>query len=425
MIRDVPTGFPHFRRNYLLGIANGLFFNAGLSFFSKTTIIPVFLASLNAPSVMISLTAHFETLGWHLPQLLAAVYIAHRSRTMPFYRAASFIRFVGLLLAILSAWLALKSVPMALGCFVLGYLLFALAGGFSGIVFLELVAKTTPKERRGTYFGWRAITSGIAGLILGVSVIAPIFTGFGYPCSYVVSFTCGSILIGLSFVLLSRVKEPASTSIPQRRTVAEQMRTALAILRRDRIFRRFVLFRSLLMFCFAGMPFYMLFAKDNLGATDATMGTYISWEFAGLVVANLFWGVLSNRVGNRTVLRIACGLALLGSTIALCYAAHWFALPTWAFGLIFFLNAAVDSGIGNGGINYALEIVPELDRPTYIGLMNTVIAMVLLATAGVAASLRDIVGYDGLFGLASAVAFVGLLVIARLPEPRRTAPVPA
>lgn len=416
-----PQGYPHFRRNYLLGIINGLLFNSGLSFFNKTTVIPVFLATLGAPSVLISLTAHFETLGWHLPQLVAATFIAHRSRTMPFYRTASIVRFAGVLLAVASALIAQTSALGALAAFVVGYCLFAMAGGFSGIVFLELVAKTCPKERRGTYFGWRAITSGIAGLYLGANVIKAIFTGYPFPISYLIVFACGSLLIGLSFVVLSRVREPEGADLPARRTVKAQLRTAREILRTDHMFRRFVIFRSLLMFSYAGMPFYILFAKDRLGAGDASIGTYISWEFGGLIVANLFWGVISNRVGNRIVLRIACALALVGSSIAFLFSVGWTALPAWSFGLIFFLNAAVDSGIGNGGVNYALEIVPDAERPTYIGLMNSMIAAVLLITAALAASLRDLVGYHGLFGMTTVVAMVGLVLIARLPEPRRNA----
>src|ERR1041384_584246 len=79
------TGYPHFRRNYTLGIAHGVLFNVGLSFFNRTTIIPMFLSSLNAPSVLISLTALFESLGWHLPQLFASKFIVHKPLKMPLY----------------------------------------------------------------------------------------------------------------------------------------------------------------------------------------------------------------------------------------------------------------------------------------------------------------------------------------------------
>src|SRR5689334_13631267 len=70
--------YPNFLRNYLLGIANGVLFNSGLSFFSRTTVIPSYMAGLGAPSVLISLTSLFESLGWHLPQLFASKFIVNK-----------------------------------------------------------------------------------------------------------------------------------------------------------------------------------------------------------------------------------------------------------------------------------------------------------------------------------------------------------
>ncbi len=414
----VMSGYPHFRRNYLLGIANGVLFNNGLSFFNRTTIIPVFLSSLGAPSVLISLTALFESLGWHLPQLFASKFVVHKPIKLPLYRWAAVIRVIGLVMAVGAALLAASEPFWALFLFVLGYGIFAVAGGFAGLVFTEVLAKTCPKEKRGSYFGWRAILSGIVGLYLGVNLIRPIFTGFAFPYTFLIVFAIGTILIAISFYLFMLQKEPVQTELPPKRTLKAQLTTARGILRSNHAFRRFVAFRALMMLWFAGVPFYMLFAKDRLGATEAEIGTYISWEFAGLIVANLLWSFLSNRVGNRTLLIVAVSLGLVVSLGAVLYAAELLPLPAWSFGAIFFLSAAVDSGVGNGGINYALEIVPEPERPTYIGLMNSILAGALIV-AGVAGSLRDLIGYHGLYLVTAVVALLSLVMILRLPEPRR------
>jgi MFS family permease len=411
-------GYPHFRRNYTLGIANGLLFNVGLSFFNRTTIIPVFLSTLGAPSVLISLTALFESLGWHLPQLFASKFVVHKPLKMALYGWASVIRVIGLLLAIASALVAVSAPFWALVLFVGGYGLFAVASGFAGLVFTEILAKTCPKEKRGSYFGWRQILSGIVGLYMGVNVINPIFDGVPFPRGFLTAFSVGTVLIAISFYLFVRQKEPTQTDLPPKRTMRTQLTTAGGIIRGNHAFRRFVTFRALMMLWFAGIPFYMLLARDRLGASEAEMGTFISWEFAGLIVANVFWSYISNRVGNRRLLIIACSLGAVVSAGVILYALRLVALPAWSFGLIFFLSAAVDSGVGNGGINYALEIVPEAERPTYVGLMNTLLAAAL-GLAGIAGVLRDIVDYQGLYLLTFLVAIASLVMILRLPEPRR------
>jgi MFS family permease len=414
----IVAGYPDFRRNYSLGIANGVLFNNGLSFFNRTTVIPVFLSGLNAPSVLISLTSLFEVLGWHLPQLFASKFIVHRPLKLPLYKMAAIIRMFGLALAIVSALMAASTPFWALLCFILGYGLFAMAGGLAGIVFTEVLAKTVPKEKRGTYFGWRAILSGIIGLNLGVYLIKPIFARLLYPYSFLLVFSIGTVLIGMSFWLFLLQKEPVQSDLPPKRTLKVQLTTARGILRDDRAFRRFVFFRGLMMLWFAGIPFYMLFAKDRLGATEAEIGTFISWEFAGLIMANLLWGYLSNRVGNKTLLIVACFLGLVVSTLLVLFVTGAVALPAWSFGMVFFLSAAVDSGVGNGGLNYALEIVPEAERPTYIGLMNSLLAGAL-GIAALSGALRDIIGYEGLFGMTGVIALLSLVMITRLPEPRR------
>jgi MFS family permease len=410
---DLPADF---RRNYALGIVNGVFFNTGLSFFNRTTIIPVFLSSLGAPSILIALMSLSETLGWHLPQFFASRLIVHKARKMPLYTKAGMLRILGLALAAASAFV----VPSlgkwwGVALFTAGFGGFTLASGFAGLVFMEILAKTVPPEKRGSYFSWRAIISGMIGLYLGVGVIKPIFAHFAFPDHYTVSFVIGLVLIAISFWLFARQREPIQSDLPAERSIAAQVAKARTILERDRRFRRLIAFRSLTMLWLSALPFYMLFARERLGATNVEIGLFISWEFAGLITANVFWGFLSNRIGNRVLLVTVCSLAALVSAGAILFDTGTF--PTWAFGSIFFLSAAVDSGAGIGGINYALEIVPEGERPTYIGLMNSLLAGALLAAALVG-SLRDVIGYTGLFGVTAAVALAALTLIIAMPEPR-------
>lgn len=413
-----PPGYPNFRFNYILGITNGVLFNTGLSFFNRTTVIPVFLAALGAPSILIALTALFEVLGWHLPQLIASKFIVHKSRKMPLYALAAVIRVTGLALATTSALYATSDPPTSLWLFVGGYGLFAVASGFGGIVFTEILAKTCPKEKRGSYFGWRAILSGIVGLYIGVNVIKPIFAHGEFPTTFLTVFVIGSSLIALSLWLFTMQKEPEQTDLPPRRSLVAHLAAAGKILRTDHRFRRFIAFRALMMLWFAGLPFYVLLAREQLGAKDGAIGVFTSWEFAGLIVANLAWGYISDRVGNRTLLIVGCALGAVVSAAVIAFATGAFSLPLWSFGAIFFLSAGVDSGVGTGGLNYALEIVPEAERPTYIGLMNSILALAL-AVAAIAGGLRDVYGYAGLYTLTGVVSLAALVLVLRLPEPRR------
>jgi MFS family permease len=323
----------------------------------------------------------------------------------------------GLLLVIVSAWLSGIADPgWALALFIVGFGLFGVASGFGGLVFTEVMAKTTPKEKRGSYFGWRAIISGVTGFFLGIWVIKPIFALNSDPLNYIISFSIGTALIALSFYLFLQQREPVQTNLPPVRTLRVQLTKARRILLVDRRFRRMIFFRAALMIWFAGIPYYVLFATEHLAYRKGAVGIFTSWEFAGAIIANPLWSYLSNRIGNKTLLVVICVLAVLVSAAMLLFIAG--VIPASFFGVIFLASAAVDSGAGTGGINYALEIVPEGERPTYIGLMNTLLASaLLLATVG--GILHDVAGYEGLYIFTGCIAVMALLLIVRLPEPRK------
>ncbi len=410
--------YPDFRYNYLLGIVNGVLFYNGLSFFSRTTIIPLFMTALGSPGILISLASLFEVIGWHLPQFFASKFVVHRSLKLPLYRASAIVRVAGLLMVVLSAYLA-GTIPhaLALTLFMLGFCSFGIAGGFAGLVFTEVLAKTVPKQKRGSYFGWRAILSGAASLLVALLVVKPLFARYPFPTSFMISFSIGVVLISISLYLFMRQKEPPQDNLPPHRTMRMHFAKAGRILRNDPQFRRLVIFRSLLMLWYAGIPYYFLFATERLGFEKDVLGLFMSWESAGAMVASILWGYLSNRIGNKSLLVLVCGFAVVVSGALLLF--HLSALPLWLFSGIFFLSAAVDNGAGTGGINYALEIVPEGERPTYVGIMHSLLATsLLLATLG--GVVRDVIGYQGLFILTGVIAVASFIMILRMPEPRHT-----
>jgi hypothetical protein len=53
-------------------------------------------------------------------------------------------------------------------------------------------------------------------------------------------------------------------------------------------------------------------------------------------------------------------------------------------------------------------------------MMNSLLAGAL-GVAALAGGLRDVIGYAGLFSVTGSVALIALMMIVRLPEPRRQA----
>jgi MFS family permease len=97
-------------------------------------------------------------------------------------------------------------------------------------------------------------------------------------------------------------------------------------------------------------------------------------------------------------------LAVVGSALL----AWWAPGPGWFF-LVFTLAAIGNVAIWTIGITMLLEFGAESERPTYIGLGNTLVAPATILTPFIGGWLADAAGYPATF-LAS--AGFGLLAVA-------------
>ena len=85
--------------------------------------------------------------------------------------------------------------------------------------------------------------------------------------------------------------------------------------------------------------------------------------------------------------------------------------------LLFATIGCTLSGMWMGFTNYLLELVEDVDRPTYVGMMNTLTApfTFLPILGGV---LIQVLSYEVLFGATLGVLLLGNIVASTLPEPR-------
>jgi len=406
----------HFKHNYILGILNGIFYNVGLAFINRTTIIPAFLSQLTKSSFLIGIASLSESLGWYLPQIFVAKFIVHKPRKLPLYNTAALFRSSGLIGLTVLTFVLGNRYPAALlygFLFMLG--IFALTGGVSGPSFMDIVGKAIPAEKRGSFWGWRITVSATTSAILGWAVINSILGSYPYPLNFGISFAIGAALMTTGMLIFSAVKEPLEPTIEEPRTLTEHFETSKAVILQDKRFKRFFFCRLLAGCWMMGVPFYVIFARTALHFREEQLGTFITYEAGGYIVSNLLWATLSNRVGNRIVLRLVSVVMLVAPTLVLIYS--YLPLNTSFYGLIFFSVGATDSGLGIGGLNYIIEISPEHDRPTYIGLLNTFLALTLLS-AGLGGIIVDTFSFTALYSTVLVIALLVVVTTLKLDEPR-------
>jgi len=83
------------------------------------------------------------------------------------------------------------------------------------------------------------------------------------------------------------------------------------MIREDRNFGLFLLSRMSIGFTAFALPFYVLYGQQELQMPAERIGLLIGSQVAGSILSNIVWAELSDRVGNRIVIRLTGLVSLL------------------------------------------------------------------------------------------------------------------
>ncbi len=411
------------RRNYLLGVANGALYSMGEVFIDPEMVLTWFLTQLNAANFWIGMIAPVRYGSWFLPQLFVSGYMQRQPRKQFFYHWMSVVRGVVLLALVLMA--LLLPVKWMLPAFFVLLALYSLGAGLCGIAFMDVVGKVIPPTRRGSFFGMRMFLGGIlaflASSLVGFILDEP--DGLRFPLNFGVLYGVAFLLIILSLIAWSLVKEPSGPVDPARVRWTTQVRRGMALLEHDRAYRSFVLTRLALMLAQLAGPFYLVYAKEAMGISARMVGLYLTARTATSIAFNLIWGRVSDRQGNRLLIRITTAIGLAMPLLALLLGglvtAHSGLAPAFSYLYIavFVASGAFSAGSGIGNMNYLLDIAPPEQRSLYLGFTNTLFGIAFFAS-GLGGLIVDLAGFTVLMLLAVLFYGAALAFSLRMAEPR-------
>lgn len=411
------------RRSFALNLFNGAAFNFASRLIDPPLILTWFVSQLTSSNLLIGLVAPLGQAGWFLPQIFVSTHIQRMQRKMPGYVLGAVLRTSAWILLAAVVWLVEDPLFLLVSFFVL-YTVACVSAGLAGLSFFDVLAKTVPAQRRGNLFAWRQFLGGVLGLGAGwiVKVVLN-HPALPFPHGHAVLFAlyCALIIPGMAAFIA--IREPPGAALAEPVTLGEQLRRARRLLRTDRVYRRYIAARLSLGLASMALPFYGIYAKSALRAPEGTVGIYVATGVAAQLLFNLLWGRLSDRRGNRLVMRLLSlgsgltallALAVVGLMGFLRLEGDW--LPYLVLPL-FFLNGAVRPAQMLAGSNFLLELVPDDNRPLYLGLSNTLMGIATLVS-GLGGLVVDFFGFAGLFLIALALCLIAFVLAAGLPEPR-------
>ena len=379
------------RFNFIIGLFDGGFFGLGMGFASFSAIIPLFVHHLTESALLIGLVPAIHNMGWQLPQLFTAGWLA-RARTFKpltlWMTLNERIPFLGL--AIVAFFVPLLSKPVILSLTFLMLIWQGFGAGFTANPWTNMISKVIPQEMHGTFFGTQAAAfNGFAG----ISAIAAglILDKIAGPLNYSLCFILTFFFMSISYIFLSFTREPISLTRQNEHPFAFWGKS-LTILKSDSNFRIFLAVRVISQFAGMAFAFYVIYAVQKFNMSDAAAGVMV----AILLLGQVFLSPLMGRWGDRWSHRGVMSLGALGAALSAFLA--WKATsPIW-FYPIFILESVAIVAIWTIPIALSVSFAKNDDeRPIYIGMANTLPAPAAILAPVLGGLLADTAGYNVTF----------------------------
>jgi MFS family permease len=406
------------RFNFTVGMLDGGFFGLGMGFASFSAIIPLFVNHLTSSALLIGLIPAIHNIGWQLPQLLMAGWMA-RARTRSYKPLCLWmtiherVPFLGLAVVALLVPHIPKSAVLALTFLLLVWQGFG--AGLAANPWTNMISKVIPRDQIATFFGTQsAAFNGLAGV---ASIVAGILLEqIEAPWNFSLCFSLTFVFMVVSFVFLSMTREPAS-ELPEHEHTEALWARSLAILKRDRNFVAFLGVRVLSQFGGMAFAFYVIYAVQAYNMSDASAGIMVAILLLGQVILSPLMGRLGDRWSHRGVMLLGAGGAALSAILA------WRATSVEWFYVIFILEATAVVAIWVIPLAMSVNFAPtEAERPLYIGMSNTLPAPAAILAPVIGGWLADVAGFHTTFvvsALCAVAMALGLWLLIK--DPSKTA----
>jgi MFS family permease len=190
-------------------------------------------------------------------------------------------------------------------------------------------------------------------------------------------------------------REPERLEIPEVKSKADFWRDVASIMKNNVPFRWFIISRNAFMIGMMGQAFYIIYAIKVLNLDLEAAGIMTGLLFITQVAANPVLGWISDKWSSSSVIK--------GGAIAICLASliAWRATSPGWFYLVIILSGMASTAFWTIGMAKSLEFGKEEEKPTYVGLSNTLIAPSTIMAPLLGGWLADFSSYSTTFFVAA------------------------
>ncbi len=403
---------PIYRRNFRFFLIDNLIFSLAMNIIGPTTLIPDFIRHLTHSEILIGLSSTLFNVGWTLPQLFIARFIVRFEHKKWWFVGPNIpVRFMVLAFAVITVWLGKDRPESILLAFLICYGIAAIGDGLVGVPWAVLIGTSLDSRWRARMFG---LTSGGVGvMMLGISPLIGIVlsrSGPAFPNNYALIFGAAGGLFVISILPGLFIHElPGAKAVEKIPSLGVFLPGLGRVLWKDDAFRAMLIAQMLTNLFTMASPFYIGFATVQLGLSSTiAVPVLLAMQTIGSVSGSLIYTWLGAR-RNLLYIRLALGFAGFLPISALL-ASVFGPLPLY---LGFLVSGLAVSNLFMGYQNWVITYATPDQRPVYIGLYNTVGAVVSLIAPFIAGTIAQQIGYEALFVVALTMVLGALFVTLR------------
>jgi len=405
----------NFRHNFIVNALDGGFFWFGYSFIAPSVILPLYVTHFTTNKILIGLVAVLSSMGYFFPQLFTSNWVEHLpiKKVLP-VNLGFFTERLPVLVLPFTVIFALESPNLALLSLLFFFAWHAFGAGLVAVAWNAMIAKVIPVDKRGVFMGITTFSGNAMG-ILGASSAAFLLTRMEFPYGFLVCFALAALFIFLSWFFLALTREEPDVMNNQPTSNKKYWKDLPQVLRNDHNFQKYLLAQLFIGLGGMAWGFLAVYTVEHWSLSDGKVGSFTISILVGQTIANLFFGILGDRLGYKPVLILSLVLACTGLLIPLLDIQ-----PDWMY-LVFCLRGASLSGLFLAGMIVYEFSGPE-KRPTYIGLNNTWLGLLQFIAPLIGGLLAEFSGYRSLFITSVLLTGVGMLVLVlSFRDPRQLA----
>ena len=413
-----------YRRNFVYFLADNILFTVAMNILGATTVIPDFVRRLTDSEILIGLSGSLFTIGFTLPQLFIARYIVRHARKKMWFVGPNIpVRFVMLIFAGITVLLGKDHPELVLLAFFICYGIAAFGDGLVGVPWYDMTGTSLDHRWRARMLGLSTAVTGIVMLLIapliGVTLGA---AGPGFPNNYALLFGAAGVLFVLSILPGIFIHElPGGKALEKLPALSEFLPDLGRVLRDDLPFRAYIITRMFTNLFLMAAPFYIGYATVQLKlSSDVAVPVLLAMLTIGSVGGALVYTWLGAR-RNMLSIQLALGAAALLPICALL-ARVVGPIPLY-FG--FLLSGLSTSNLMSGYQNWIVSYANPDQRPIYVGLSNTLTAVISLIAPFIGGSIVQYMGYEAVFVVALVMTLAALYITLRYMHTPRAEPVVA